>query len=446
MRGLKGAAWYALIVLFAINALNFFDRNILGAIGEPVRKELELNDASLGLLQTAFTLFYAVVGIPFGWLADKFDRRRILSAGVFVWSLVTATSGFARNFGQLFALRLAVGVGEATCAPAATSLIGDLFPSKWRARAMSIFMLGLPIGIALSYAISGTITKAYGWRAAFFVAGLPGVLLAVAILFAREPLRGQSEKDGIGKQVRPGIPFWRILSSPTMILIIVSGAILNFNLYAISAFVTPYLMRYHNADIQTANYITTAAFGLMGAPGLLLGGYVGDLAFRHRINGRLLVPTIAIVLSIPLLFVGLGAPHGCVLTFAVAMGLAFALMYFYYSCVYSSIHDIFEPGLRGTAMAVYFMAFYVLGGSLGPYVTGLLSDYFTNRAARLEGVSEFTQSALEPFKADGLHSAMYMIPVLSVVLALVLYAATRTVGREIEALQGWMNKATKQEL
>src|SRR5262249_32452938 len=144
MRASKGAAWYALVVLFAINALNFFDRNILGAIGEPVRKELELTDASLGLLQTAFTLFYAIVGIPFGWMADKFDRRRILSVGVFIWSIVTSASGLARNFGQLFALRLAVGVGEASCAPAATSLIGDLFPSKWRARAMSVFMLGLP--------------------------------------------------------------------------------------------------------------------------------------------------------------------------------------------------------------------------------------------------------------------------------------------------------------
>lgn len=305
---------------------------------------------------------------------------------------------------------------------------------------MSIFMLGLPIGIALSYAVSGTVTKNYGWRAAFFVAGLPGVLLSIAILFVGEPARGQSEKEGIAGQVRPGSPFRRILTSPTMILIIVSGAIHNFSLYSISAFVTPYLMRYHNADIQTANYITTAAFGLMGAPGLLLGGYIGDLAFKRHLNGRLLVPTIAIVLSIPLLFLGLSAPHGYVFTFALAMGSAFALMYFYYSCVYSSIHDIFEPGLRGTAMAVYFMAFYILGGSLGPYVTGLLSDFFTNRAARLAGIPEFTQAALEPFKAEGLHSAMYMIPLLSIVLALVLYAASRTVGREIEALQRWMNE------
>ena len=446
MKSSRTVAWYALVVLFAINALNFFDRNILGAIGEPVRKELELTDASLGLLQTAFTLFYAFIGIPFGWMADKFDRRRILSVGIFVWSLLTALSGFALNFAQLFGLRLAVGLGEASCAPAATSLIGDLFPSKLRSRAMSIFMLGLPVGIALSYAISGTVTKAYGWRAAFFVAGIPGILLSIAILFVREPQRGQSEVDPIAARVRPGSPFRRILTSPTMIFIIASGALHNFNLYAISAFVTPFLMRYHHADIQTANYVTTAAFGLVGAPGVLLGGYIGDTTFQRRPNGRLLVAAVAIALSVPLLFVGLSAPAGSILMFAIVMGSAFALMYFYYSCVYSSIHDIFEPGLRGTAMAVYFMAFYVLGGSLGPYITGLLSDFFTSRAARLAGVTEFTQSTLEPFKAQGLHEAMFAIPVLSIFLALVLYAASRTAGREIESLQSWMKEAADERL
>ena len=429
-----------MIVLFAINTLNFFDRNILGAVGESVRKEFQLDDASLGLLGTAFTLLYAVISVPFGRMADKIGRKRILAAGVFVWSIVTAASGLALNFGQLFGLRLGVGVGEASCAPAATSLIGDLFPANWRARAMSIFMLGLPIGVALSFGVSGTVAKEYGWRTAFFVAGLPGILLAIAVLFIREPARGSSETQDICEQKRPGSPYRLILTSPTMILIIISGAIHNFNMYAIATFITPYLMRFHGADIQSANFVTTAVFGLMGAPGLMLGGYIGDAMLKRRTDGRLLVPTVAIIVSVPLLFFALNASQGSILAFAVLMGGACALMYFYYSCVYPSIHDIIEPGLRGTAMAVYFMAFYILGGSLGPYGTGLLSDFFTKRAALASSVTDFTQTALEPFKAEGLHTAMYAIPILSVILAVVLFAASRTVKKEIAALQAWMSE------
>ncbi len=440
MKTSKGAVWYALIVLFAINTLNFFDRNILGAVGESIRREFQLDDTSLGLLGTAFTLLYAFISVPFGRLADKMNRTRLLAAGVFVWSAITAASGLAQNYFSLFALRLGVGVGEASCAPSATSLIGDLFPANWRARAMSLFMLGLPIGAALSFGISGTVAKQYGWRSAFFAAGLPGVILAIAVLFVREPSRGASEAQDISSLKRPGSPYWLILTSPTMLLIILSGALHNFNSYAIASFITPYLMRFHGSDIQSANLIVTVIFGLMGAPGLMLGGMIGDAMLKRRSDGRLLVPTAAILISVPLLFLALNTGQGNVLTFAVLMGIACSLMYFYYACVYPSIHDIIEPGLRGTAMAVYFMAFYVLGGSLGPYGTGLLSDLFTRRAAIAQGVTDLSQTALEPFKADGLHAAMYVIPILSIFLAIVLFAASRTIKREIESLQAWMNE------
>ena len=173
MKPERSSAHYALWVLFAINAMNFFDRQILGAVGEAVRKEWGMSDGAMGALGTAFTLLYAVVGLPLGHLADKTGRKWILSAGVFVWSLTTVASGFARNFWQLFALRLGVGVGEASCAPAASSLIGDLFPARDRGRAMSVFMLGLPVGIALSFAASGVIARAYGWRAAAPSAAIP---------------------------------------------------------------------------------------------------------------------------------------------------------------------------------------------------------------------------------------------------------------------------------
>lgn len=442
----KSAVWYALFVLFAINTMNFFDRQILGAVGEPVRKEFGLSDAALGALGTAFTLLYAFVGIPFGRLADRIGRKSILSIGVFAWSLLTVGSGLANNFWQIFALRLGVGVGEASCAPAASSLIGDLFPANWRAKALAIFMLGLPVGVALSFAISGTIAKEYGWRWAFFIAGVPGILCAIAVLFIAEPTRGAAESHLIGGRKRAGSPYKLILKSPTMRWLILSGAVHNFNMYAIGAFITPFLMRYHGADIQQANFVSMLVYGVMGAPGLLIGGFTGDAMLKKRRNGRMLLATAATAVSIPFLYFALTQPRGAMTAFLILMGLGVALMYFYYSTVYSTIQDIIEPSLRGTAMSIYFLAMYVLGASIGPYATGILSDFFTKRAANIAGITDVSQTALEPFRATGLHTAMFIIPILSVVLAFILYAASRTVSKEINEMQSWMKESASGDL
>jgi len=445
MKHERSRVWFALWILFAINTMNFFDRQILGAVGEAVRIEWGLSDGALGALGTAFTLLYAFVGVPLGRLTDKMGRKWILSAGVFAWSLTTAASGVARNFWQLFLLRLGVGVGEASCAPAATSLIGDLFPANRRAKALSIFMLGLPIGIALSFAVSGTIARSYGWRSAFYVAGIPGLLCALAVLFIREPQRGASEVHKIGGRKREGSPYRLVLSTPTMRWLIISGALHNFNMYAIGSFLTPFLKRYHGLDIRDANLVSMIVYGLSGVPGLILGGVFGDAIMKRRANGRLIVGALAILGSVPFLFLALGRSGGDIIGFMILMGVGCALMYVYYSTVYSTIQDVIEPSLRGTAMALYFFAMYVLGASLGPYGTGLMSDIFTTRAAGAAGVTTLTQQALEPFRAEGLHSAMYIIPALGVLLALVLFAASRTVIKDTEKLERWMLESTAEE-
>lgn len=436
----KQSAYYALAVLFVINALNFFDRQIIGAVGEPIRVEFGLSDSALGALNTAFVLLYAFVGLPLGKLADKYSRKKILGIGVFVWSLMTAASGLAQNFWQIFAMRLGVGVGEATCAPAASSLIGDLFPSDKRGKAMSIFMLGLPVGLALSFAVSGAVAKNYGWRAAFFVAGLPGLVCVLLVLFIKEPKRGAVETIDVGGKKREGSTIKLILKSPTMIWLILSGALHNFNMYALSGFITPYLMRHHNLDIAQANYTATIIYGLLTAPGLLLGGFVGDWAKRKRPDGALLIATLAIFLSIPFYFFSIGIAAGDYITFAALIGASVALMYFYYSIVYATIADVTEPASRGTAMAVYFLAMYLLGASLGPWIIGMISDYFTTQAAIAAGITEFTAKTLEPFRGAGLRSAMYIIPVLSTLLMLVLFAASRTVKKDVEKINNWMRE------
>ena len=423
-------ARYALTVLFAINAMNFFDRQIGGALAEPIRKQWNLSDGALGALGTAFTLLYAFVGIPLGRLSDRSSRKRILSVAVLVWSALTSLSSLTQSFWQMFTTRLGVGVGEAACAPAATSLIGDLYPPARRARALSIFMLGLPIGIALSYLVSSFIAHTYGWRAAFFVAGVPGVIIAIAAMFIDEPARGMAETRPV--EVREGSSWRVVLTIPTMWWLILSGALHNFNMYALGAFLSSFLIRYHAVSLRQAGLISMSVFGLSGVPGLLIGGALADSMMKRRKNGRLIVGMVSILISIPFLVLALQRPAHDVIGFALLASAGCMAMYVYYSSVYATIHDVIAPSLRGTAMAIYFFAMYVLGASLGPLVTGMVSDRFTRQAAAMAGATITTTKSLEPFRGQGLHTAMYLIPMLSVVLAVVLFAASRTVAADME--------------
>jgi MFS family permease len=456
----RSRATYALSVLFAINAMNFFDRQIGGALAEPIRKEWNLSDSALGALGTAFTLLYAFVGIPLGRLSDRTSRKRILGVAVFLWSLLTSLSALTRSYWQMFAARLGVGAGEAACAPAATSLIGDLFPPTRRARAMSVFMLGLPIGIALSYLVSSFIAHAWGWRLAFFVAGIPGVFCAIAAMFIGEPARGMAEapltrrfappsprergegtqRDQIPRPAQAGRGWplseakgtgegpWRtLLTIPTMWWLILSGALHNFNMYALGSFLAPLLMRYHGVTLRQAGLMAMLSYGLSGIPGLLIGGALADRLSLRRKDGRLIVGAVSILISVPLLLLALRSPAHDTLRFVLPAAGGCMAMYVYYSSVYATLHDVVEPSLRGTAMALYFFAMYVLGASFGPVATGMVSDFFTRRAAAAAGAS-----ILEPFRGQGLHSAMYLIPALSTLLTLVLFAASRTVAGDME--------------
>jgi MFS family permease len=254
----------------------------------------------------------------------------------------------------------------------------------------------------------------------------------------REPARGAKEiLANVGAQKRDGSPYLLVLATPTMFWLILSGALHNFNMYALSAFQMPYLMRYHGATLTDAGRLLTL-LALAGIPGLLLGGFAGDLARRTRPNGRLLVAALALLLSTPFTYLALSAAPGDLLGFGAFMALGGGLMFVYYSTVYSTIQDVIEPSLRGTAMALYFFAMYVLGASFGPVLTGFVSEKYTRSAATAAGIVTFTKDALEPFRAAGLHSAMYLIPVLGGVLAFVLFAASFTVRNDMDNLHRWM--------
>jgi predicted MFS family arabinose efflux permease len=425
----RHAAWYALLVLFAINLLNFFDRQILGSLAEPVRKEFHLSDTSLGLLATVFTLMYAVVGLPLGRLSDSWYRARLIALGTAVWSVFTAASGLAQTYTQLFVSRLGVGIGEAACAPAGQSLIGDLFPPQRRAQAMGVFMLGLPGGICLAYYCAGTIGAAWGWRATLLLACIPGLLLSVLALRIREPARGSLEAAAGGaKAIAPGVsPFIEVLRLPTMWWIILSGIFHNFNIYAINSFQTPFLQRFHEMSLKEASNVSAIAVGAVGAIGLLFGGWLADRLVQRRRNGRLLLASISMAIAAPCIFLAISQPKGAIAAFMGLMAAGTATMYVYYATVYAAIQDVIAPRLRGSAVAIYFCAMYVLGASLGPLATGMLSDYFARKAMAAAGAATMNES----FKAIGLHNAMYAIPVLAVLASVVLLLASQTIERDI---------------
>lgn len=428
-----------LVLLFAANLVNFFDRQVLAAVTEPLRHEWGLTDTELGWLVTAFTLLYATVGLPLGRLADVWRRKLLLAAGLASWSSLTFASGLCRSFWPLFAARLGVGIGEASCAPAATSLIGDLYRPFERARAMSLFMLGLPVGVALSYLLGGAVAQHYGWRAAFLLAGIPGLLLAGAVLLLPEPARGRSEDMTSGSGHRPGSPIGLVLGRPTMRWIILSGLLHNFIMYSFTFFLPAFLVRYYLATVQTAGLVSAVVIGTVGAGGMLAGGWIGDALKVRRPNGRMLVTGTAVLAAVPLWFLALQLPGGALMPFVVLQGAAAFLMYTYYANVYATVHDVIEPALRGCAIAIYFFAMYALGASMGPVATGWLSDFLARRAATAAGMTVTGVAAIpEQFRALGLHQAMYTIPVLALILAAVLFAGASTVRQDIGDLQIWM--------
>jgi predicted MFS family arabinose efflux permease len=421
-------ARFALTVLFGVNLMNFFDRTIVGALAEPIRIEFGLNDTALGGINTVFVVIYAIVGLPLGRLTDAWVRTRLIAIGVTIWSFFTAASGAAQGFWSFLAMRVGVGVGEASCAPAGQSLIGDLYPPERRARAMAVFMLGLPLGLFLAYLVGGKIGERWGWRAALYVACVPGLILAVLMLRVKEPARGVAENTTM-QPIKA--PLRSLLGIPTLWWIVLSGLLLNFNTYAVNAFQSPFLQRFHGLSLGEASTISSWSLGLVGIVGLVIGGWLGDRLHMTRPNGRLLLPAVSMSLAAPSVFFALQQPQGSALTYGAFMAIATVMNFVYNATVYSAIQDVVSPRLRGTAVAVYFLAMYVLGAAFGTVILGALSDLFAHQQMLAAGAVEMAPA----FRAAGLHSAMYIMPVLLAACAVSLFGAAATVASDARRMQ-----------
>jgi MFS family permease len=420
----RNGATFAIVILFLINILNFYDRNVAGALVEPMRKEFHLSDTQVGLLGTAFTVLYAIIGVPLGRIADVWSRKRLLGAGMVIWGVLTALAAVVTSYGGLMVSRLGVGVGEAACAPTATSWIGDLVAPTKRARALALFMLGVPVGGALSYFFSGPIAQAYGWRMAMVIAAVPAFLLLPVLLSLHEPERGASEAH---LHTAAPVSMWSVLRIPTLWWIIASGALINFNMYAIGTFMPALLGRIHGLKVGPAGIATGILYITGGIAGGLLAGWIGDRIIHKRKNGRMLACAMISLAGAPFAYFGALQPKGALIAAVALWTVAYGSLNSYYGLVYSSIQDIVAPAQRGATMALYFMAMYLCGASFGPLLTGKLSDHFARRAADAAGSTTITDAA----RALGLQQAILAVPICSVLLALVLYMGSRTIAADI---------------
>lgn len=427
-------AWRVLFLLFLANLFNFFDRAIPSIIIEPLRMEWHLSDLQVGLIATVFTIVYALAGIPLGRMADTGSRRKIMGWGLIVWSGLTGLSGMAWNYMSFLLIRMGVGLGEASYAPAANSLLGDLFPAHKRARAMGIFMLGLPLGLLLAYFTVGAMVRVFdSWRAPLFIAAVPGIVLALFIFMIKEPKRGAAESVQVSSAAVQQ-PVRKILAIRTFFWLTLAGLAFNFATYACNTFMVPLLQRYFLLPLEQAAIATGVIVGATGLLGLTLGGWIADRVHQKWATGRLLFAAMSMAIAAFATAYALLAGRIEISLFVAVFSIGWLFSYNYYTCVYTAIQDVIEPRLRATAMALFFAGLYLLGGGLGPIAVGLVSDHYAQAAMLTAGAGAMN----ETFKAVGLHAAMVMIPIAFILTMLALLQASRCFVRDAERMKSQM--------
>lgn len=387
---------YALTLLLVIYTLNFLDRQVVNILAEPIKKDLGLHDWQLGMMTgLAFALFYTVLGLPIARLAERANRAWIISGAIAAWSGFTLLCGFAQNFPQLILARIGVGVGEAGCTPPSHSLITDYVPKDKRASAIAFYSIGTPLGSLLGMAMGGVVADAWGWRAAFLVAGAPGVFMALLALFTlKEPrkaaIRGVPHAGpGLGEALG------EILGKKTFWLMAIGAAIIAFAGYGSAAFIGSFYFRNHAAEAAAAAQgfgLGTAGFlglalgligGVAGILGSFLGGVIGDRLGKKGPQGQMTLPAVAAIIGAPFYIYGMTTPS---MTTAMAvLAIPTFLNSMWYGPVYGSVQGLVRPQTRATAAAVILFIINLIGLGFGPLAVGALSDFYADGLHMGEG-------------------------------------------------------------
>ncbi|MFP6605051.1 MAG: MFS transporter [Myxococcota bacterium] len=367
---------YALGLLLGVYIFNFIDRQILSILMESIKTEIQLSDTELGFLGgIAFALFYTFAGIPIARWADRGSRRKIISISVLIWSLFTVFTGSARNFWMILIARIGVGIGEAGCSPPAHSLISDFFPPERRATALSIYALGIPIGASLGTLVGAWVGQAFGWRTAFVVVGLPGILLALLVwMTLRDPVRGGSEAtapvENDGESFTQVLRFMGGLRSFWHLSF--AGALHAFVGYGAAYFVPSFFARVHGMGLAERG-TWLAAIGLVAVLGTYLGGWLGDRLAVRDVRWYLWVPGIASIAGVP---IALGYyltpdPYLALLLFGIPAGIAGPM---YLGPTFAMTQTLVMPHMRAMASAILLFILNLIGLGIGPWFVGYVSD------------------------------------------------------------------------
>lgn len=377
----KGYRIYALVILTIVYVLNYVDRQILAILLPGIKAELNLNDTQLGFLFMTFGIFYATLGIPIAMLADRTNRRNVVAAALTIFSLMTAACAFVANYIQLVILRVLVGVGEAGSSPPSHSMIADMFPPKARATALAFFSLGVNIGLLIGLFAGGWLAENYGWRTTFIIVGLPGVLMALVVLFTvKEPERGASDGVAPGTEETPAIGevvsfLW---SQKAFRHIALGSALIAFVGYAGVAWVPTFLARSFDMKLGEIGMMLGLVIGFAGGAGTFGAGFFADKLGHKDVRWNMWLVALAGVVAFPfgvalyltdsktaaiLLFIA-PAAAGAIFTgpaIAMTQGLA-------------------KLRMRATASAILFFILNLIGLGAGPQVVGMLSDFFAASA------------------------------------------------------------------
>jgi MFS family permease len=371
----RRAARYALAILTLINLFNYLDRWVVASVVESIKKsELHLSDTQLGLIGTGFIVVYTLTSPLFGALGDRKSRPPLIALGVAVWSVATSLAGFARGFLSLFIARSTVGVGEAAYGTIAPALLADSFPIERRGRVLSVFFAAIPIGSAAGYILGGLVDQHFGWRAAFWIAGAPGLLLALLVLVVKDPPRGLHDAAVEAIAPKHWTDAYRDLFRNRSFLLAAFGyGAYTFALGGLGFWMPAFLERVRGMPRSEA----TVTFGVIalvtGFVGTFAGGWLGDLFLPRSKQSYLWVSGIATLIAAPATYIAVSNPHRAVYLPAIAIAEVFIFM-----CtgpINSAIINVVRPAERATAVGLSVLVMHLVGDIPSPPLIGLVSDH-----------------------------------------------------------------------
>lgn len=367
--------WYVLFMLLLVSTFAWLDKQLIIILQESIKADLGLSDTQLGLITgLGFAIPYTLFGIPVARLADRLNRRNIIGVALTFWSGITAVTGFAGSYFQLLAARFAVGIGETGAAPPAFSILADYFPKSERARVYAIRGMGLYFGFLIGFSLGGFLEEAYGWRVAFQLVGIPGLVVAILLfLTVKEPIRGAMEVTSDGVEERPAFKevLYYLLAKPTFRFMLIGSAVHAFVGTAYSNWMPSYLARVHGMGTAEIGMWLALAIGVCGAVGTFIGGFLSDKFSQKDIRWYLWIPAISFCLSFPFALGTLFGSTGKIAMLSYCMPNV--LYAFFIGPAYTLVQDMSKVNMRATASAI-FMIFLSLVAGGGPLLAGFLSD------------------------------------------------------------------------